>query len=198
MDAADDDDATPDPCSFPVLAGYILGRTPDTRFAVHGTIFSSETADTIYEAGATIKKPKHRNFDIIPHLRGYRPTTPIEEDPGLWENLEVDYGAWRFCCLHSDCFRQVGLPLPLFIRGDDCEYGLRLRAHGVKTLPLPGVRVWHPVHADRLGRWHTLFDWRNKFICKALHGPANNFLLARTFGDVFSIVFWLRNMTWPS
>jgi galactofuranosylgalactofuranosylrhamnosyl-N-acetylglucosaminyl-diphospho-decaprenol beta-1,5/1,6-galactofuranosyltransferase len=176
-----DDDATPDPASFPILATYIKKRAPDTRFALHGTMFSSDDPDTIYEAGASVKEPKDRNFDIVQHLKGYKPTIPIHNDPKLWENMEIDYGAWWFFCLHSDSIREAGLPLPLFIRGDDCEYGLRLQAHGIKTVPLPGVRVWHPVHSDRLDRWYVLFDWRNKFVTKALRGPANDLLLARTF-----------------
>jgi len=175
-----DDDATPDPASFPILADYIFSSAPDTRFALHGAMFSSEQPDTIYEAGATIKEPRDRNFDIVQRLRGYKPSTPLEKDPKLWESTGIDYGAWWFFCLHTDSIREVGLPLPLFIRGDDCEYGIRLKAHDIKTLPLPGLRVWHPSHSARLDRWYILFDWRNKLICKALHGPASPYVLART------------------
>jgi len=173
-----DDDATPDPASFPILADYILGRAPETRFALHGTMFSSEEPDTIYEAGATIKEPRDRNFDIIQRLRGYKPTTPIEKDPKLWENMDIDYGAWWFFCLHTDSIREVGLPLPLFIRGDDREYGLRLKAAGIPTVPLPGLRIWHTAQGVRADTWPMFFDQRNKLIAHALYQDKGCWALA--------------------
>jgi len=179
-----DDDATPDIESFPLLADYIRSRAPETRFALHGAMFSSEEPDTIYEAGATIKEPKSHHFDIVQRLRGYRPVTPIQEDPKLWENMDIDYGAWWCFCIHSDTIAEVGLPLPLFVRGDDAEYGLRLKRQGIPTIPLPGLRIWHPAHSDRLDLWYFFFDWRNKFITKTLHGPGSPRQWAATFSRI--------------
>jgi galactofuranosylgalactofuranosylrhamnosyl-N-acetylglucosaminyl-diphospho-decaprenol beta-1,5/1,6-galactofuranosyltransferase len=176
-----DDDATPDPASFPVLADYINRRAPDTRFALHGAMFSSEQPNTIYEAGATIKEPKEKHFDIVQRLRGYKPETPVATDPRLSENPDIDYGAWWCFCLHTDTVAEAGLPLPLFIRGDDCEYGLRLKRRGIPTIALPGLRIWHPAHSDRLDLWYFVFDWRNKFIIKTLHGLGRPRQWATTF-----------------
>jgi galactofuranosylgalactofuranosylrhamnosyl-N-acetylglucosaminyl-diphospho-decaprenol beta-1,5/1,6-galactofuranosyltransferase len=176
-----DDDSKPDPSSFPVLARFIRQRAPETKFALHGAMFSSDEPDKVFEAGANIKEPKSCNFDIVQRLRSYKPQTPLESDPQMLLDTEVDYGAWWFFCVHSQTIDQAGLPLPLFIRGDDCEYGLRLKSKGIPTLALPGLRIWHPVHSGRLERWYALFDWRNKFICKALHGPASRIGLAITF-----------------
>ena len=41
-------------------------------------------------------------------------------------NVEVAnaYGAWWFCCIPVTAIRRHGLPLPLFIRCDDVEYGM--------------------------------------------------------------------------
>ena len=41
--------------------------------------------------------------------------------------------------------RAIGLPAPVFIRGDDFEYGQRLARAGVPTVTLPGIAVWHDV-----------------------------------------------------
>jgi galactofuranosylgalactofuranosylrhamnosyl-N-acetylglucosaminyl-diphospho-decaprenol beta-1,5/1,6-galactofuranosyltransferase len=173
-----DDDATPDPASFPTLADYIRDHAPDTRFALHGAMFSSEEPDTIYEAGASIKEPKGRNFDIVQRLRSYKPSTPLEKDPKLWENMEIDYGAWWFFSLHTDSIREVGLPLPLFIRGDDREYGLRLKAAGIPTVPLPGLRIWHTAQGVRADAWPMFFDQRNKLISHDLHRHGGRWSLA--------------------
>lgn len=173
-----DDDATPDPASFPILADYIRGRAPETRFALHGAMFSYEEPDTIYEAGATIREPRDRNFDIVQRLRGYKPSEPIGKDPALWENMEIDYGAWWFFCINTDSVRQVGLPLPLFIRGDDREYGLRLKRAGIPTLPLPGLRIWHTAQGVRADTWPMFFDQRNKLIVHALYSNGGSWSLA--------------------
>jgi len=173
-----DDDATPDPASFPILADYIRKRAPDTRFALHGAMFSSEEPDTIYEAGASIKEPKNRNFDIVQRLRGYEPTKPLENDPKLQENMDIDYGAWWFFSLHTDSIREVGLPLPLFIRGDDREYGLRLKAAGIPTVPLPGLRIWHTAQGVRADAWPMFFDQRNKLITHALYHTGGRWALS--------------------
>ena len=173
-----DDDATPDPASFSILADYVRGRAPVTRFALHGTMFSSEDQDTIYEAGATIKEPKDCNFDIVQRLRGYKPTTPIEKDPKLWESMDIDYGAWWFFCVHTDSICEVGLPLPLFIRGDDREFGLRLKAAGIPTIPLPGLRIWHTAQGVRADIWPMFFDQRNKLIAHALYHERGRWALA--------------------
>jgi galactofuranosylgalactofuranosylrhamnosyl-N-acetylglucosaminyl-diphospho-decaprenol beta-1,5/1,6-galactofuranosyltransferase len=173
-----DDDATPDPASFPILADYIQHRSPDALFALHGAMFSAEEPDTIYEAGASIKKPQDENFDIVQRLRGYKPTLPLEADPKLWESMEIDYGAWWFFCIHADSIRHVGLPLPLFIRGDDREYGLRLKAAGIPTIPLPGLRIWHTAQGARADVWPMFFDQRNKLISHALYSGRGHWSLA--------------------
>ena len=66
---------------------------------------------------------------------------------------------------------RVGLPLPLFLRGDDLEFGCRLMRNGVPTVSLPGVAVWHEPF-ERKGRgWHAFYELRNQLIVGALHFP---------------------------
>jgi galactofuranosylgalactofuranosylrhamnosyl-N-acetylglucosaminyl-diphospho-decaprenol beta-1,5/1,6-galactofuranosyltransferase len=163
-----DDDAIPDPLSFATLAAYVTQKQ-HTGFALHGAMFSSSDPKMICEAGAFVEEPETRRFGIVPRLAGHRPKEPLEADSELAKNTKVDYGAWWFFCVHADTVKQVGLPLPLFIRGDDREYGLRLKRAGIPTIALPGLRVWHPPHGERPHRWQMLYDWRNTFITKALY-----------------------------
>jgi galactofuranosylgalactofuranosylrhamnosyl-N-acetylglucosaminyl-diphospho-decaprenol beta-1,5/1,6-galactofuranosyltransferase len=66
---------------------------------------------------------------------------------------------------------RVGLPLPLFLRGDDLEFGCRLLRNAVTTVALPGVGVWHESF-ERKGRgWHAFYELRNLMIVGALHFP---------------------------
>lgn len=56
------------------------------------------------------------------------------------EQLEsVDYGGWWYCCIPTTVIQQE-LPLPLFIRLDDLEYGLRSMR---QFITMNGIGVWH-------------------------------------------------------
>lgn len=50
------------------------------------------------------------------------------------------YAAWWYCCIPADVIRKNGLPLPIFIRCDDVEYGLRCKT---QFITMDGICVWH-------------------------------------------------------
>ena len=50
------------------------------------------------------------------------------------------YGGWWFCCMPLQRIEQIGYPLPLFIKGDDIEYGIRNER---EFITLNGINVWH-------------------------------------------------------
>lgn len=50
------------------------------------------------------------------------------------------YGAWWFSCIPVSAIEQVGLPLPLFVRCDDVEYGMRAKPI---YMTMNGICVWH-------------------------------------------------------
>ena len=66
----------------------------------------------------------------------------------LWDNLKNEeiitvkdsYQAWWYCCIPVPVMKKNGLPLPLFIRGDDVEYGLRCKE---KIITMNGICLWH-------------------------------------------------------
>lgn len=47
---------------------------------------------------------------------------------------------WWFCAFSTQHLKDYGMPLPIFIRGDDIEFSRRCNA---KILSLPGICVWH-------------------------------------------------------
>lgn len=82
----------------------------------------------------------------------------------------VDYNAWWFFAFPLSAVETVGLPLPLFIRGDDIEFGLRLKAHRIPTVTLPGIAVWHEPFYCKEGGWTGYYDLRNLLVLAMLHG----------------------------
>ena len=81
----------------------------------------------------------------------------------------VDYNGWWFFMAATSVLEDLGLPIPCFIRGDDMEYGARLKRHGLKTIPVPGIAVWHEPFYLKLGNWHYYFEVRNRLTMLSLH-----------------------------
>ncbi|MFH6786963.1 MULTISPECIES: glycosyltransferase [Methylobacterium] len=83
---------------------------------------------------------------------------------------DVDYNAWWFACVPKSKAANIGLPLNIFIRGDDFEYGLRLRAkQNVTTVSLPGLFIWHEPFSEKTASWLEYYNWRNRFIICSLY-----------------------------
>jgi galactofuranosylgalactofuranosylrhamnosyl-N-acetylglucosaminyl-diphospho-decaprenol beta-1,5/1,6-galactofuranosyltransferase len=124
-------------------------------------------------------------------LNAYRPNELVESggiynrqsiriEPTAWRREEVngtgitfvDYNAWWFFTFPLNVIDRTGLPLPVFIRGDDIEFGLRLKENGIQTVTLPGAAVWHEPFYTKVGGWTGYYDLRNLLILAMLHGRA--------------------------
>ncbi|NMA78903.1 MAG: glycosyltransferase family 2 protein, partial [Actinomycetales bacterium] len=55
---------------------------------------------------------------------------PLRSTPWLHRRTDVDYNGWWTCLIPTETVRAIGLSLPVFIKWDDTEYGLRARRHG--------------------------------------------------------------------
>jgi GT2 family glycosyltransferase len=121
--------------------------------------------DELYEAGA----------DFHPETLIPKPIGQGEElsDPETLEMFldvrPVDYNGWWFFMAATSVVESIGLPIPCFIRGDDMEYGARLARNGLKTIPVPGIAVWHEPFYRKLGSWHYYFEVRNRLTMLSLH-----------------------------
>jgi galactofuranosylgalactofuranosylrhamnosyl-N-acetylglucosaminyl-diphospho-decaprenol beta-1,5/1,6-galactofuranosyltransferase len=77
------------------------------------------------------------------------------------------------CLIPRAVFEEIGMPLPVFIKWDDAEYGLRAFAAGFPTVSLPGTAIWHLSWGDKddASDWQAYFHIRNRLIAAALHSP---------------------------
>lgn len=146
--------------------------------ALGGAMLDSFRPSIMHEAGAFLMpdntiEPYCHNVDVGDSAQLYHFNSPVE----------TDYNAWWFCILPTTQCREVDLPAPVFIRGDDFEYGQRLAAHGVPTVTLPGIAVWHePFYAKPAG-WQTYYDTRNRMIFGATYADdVSQFSLTRLVG----------------
>ncbi|OUO86467.1 hypothetical protein B5F40_15060 [Gordonibacter sp. An230] len=75
-----------------------------------------------------------------------KPRLDIEdlEDVVKNDSLEIRkpnrYAGWWYCCIPTNVIKREGLPLPIFIRGDDAEYGNRAAN---RFITMNGICVWH-------------------------------------------------------
>lgn len=91
----------------------------------------------------------------------------------LYNEIEEarQYNAWWYCCIPMSVIREDNLPMPLFIRGDDVEYGLR----NTKLLILMnGICVWHEPFENKYSSSLSYYILRNQLIDNALHCPKYN------------------------
>lgn len=54
--------------------------------------------------------------------------------------IAINHFGWWFCCMPIGVMNESNLPLPIFIKRDDIEYGLRNGGH---FITLNGINVWH-------------------------------------------------------
>ncbi len=91
----------------------------------------------------------------------------------LHRRIDVDFNPWFMCLIPTEVVREIGLSLPLFIKWDDSEYGVRAQAAGFPTVTMPGVAVWHVPWTDKNDAldWQAYFHQRNRFVAALLHSP---------------------------
>jgi galactofuranosylgalactofuranosylrhamnosyl-N-acetylglucosaminyl-diphospho-decaprenol beta-1,5/1,6-galactofuranosyltransferase len=91
----------------------------------------------------------------------------------LHHRVDVDYNGWWMCLIPRVVLEEIGLGLPLFIKWDDAEYGLRAQASGFPTVSMPGVAVWHVPWTDKNDAldWQAYYHQRNRTVAALLHSP---------------------------
>lgn len=78
----------------------------------------------------------------------------------------TEYNAWWYCCTPMSLVNRNNLPLPIFIRGDDLEYGLR----NIPTLVLlNGICVWHEPFENKYSSFLQYYILRNLLYDNTLH-----------------------------
>lgn len=98
-------------------------------------------------------------------------------------NARHNYAAWWYCCIPMTQIEQNGLPLPVFVRADDAEYGTRCESG---FITMNSIGVWHePFHSRYNSAVERYQTYRNCLIAKHTTGfaPESKFikLIERTF-----------------
>ena len=166
-----DDDVSLEPDSL--HRALTFARFTDRPMLVGGQMLALQDRSVLHTMGEIVDR----------HSFLYRPAAygvmqhdfaehSLRESPELHRRVDVDYNAWWMCLIPREVATEIGLPLPLFIKWDDAEYGLRAQAAGYRTVTLPGAAIWHLAWFEKsdVTDWQAFFFARNRLIVAALHG----------------------------
>jgi galactofuranosylgalactofuranosylrhamnosyl-N-acetylglucosaminyl-diphospho-decaprenol beta-1,5/1,6-galactofuranosyltransferase len=167
-----DDDVVTEPESMlRAIAFADLARRPTV---VGGHMFSLYDRTVLHAFGESVA-PYNWWWGASPHTKqshdfGRR---NLRNTPWLHRRVDVDYNGWWMCLIPTTLVRELGLSLPVFIKWDDAEYGLRAKAGGYPTVSLPGVAVWHVPWQDKNDAldWQAYYHLRNRLVAALLHSP---------------------------
>lgn len=161
-----DDDVSISPESFRRTFMLLKLRKKEYRDAcINGAMLRLEkpffqTEDVAYVRFPGVYGSIKRGFDLTS-------VSEIAESESTNVEVKNAYGAWWYCCIPASLISKKGLPLPVFVRCDDVEYGVRLQT---RYMTLAGICVWH---AGFEGRFKGSVDHyqyvRNFMIMNSIH-----------------------------
>ena len=185
-----DDDIAIEPDS--ILRAVAVGRFAKSPMLVGGQMLNLQERSHLHSMGEVIGRHDfmwtsaphvHYDHDFHAHpLRdrgehGVNATGETIDSKDLHRRIDVDYNGWWMCLIPRVVAETIGQPLPLFIKWDDAEYGLRAGKHGFPTATWPGIAIWHMAWSDKDDAidWQAYFHLRNRLIVAAIdhEGPVD-------------------------
>ena len=149
-----------------LVGGQMLNLQEPSHLHVMGEMVDSEN---FMWSGAVNTEYDH-NFAKYPLSDEEEPRSRL-----LHRRIDVDFNGWWMCMIPRQVAEELGQPLPLFIKWDDVEYGLRAGEHGYPTVTLPGAAIWHMAWSDKDDAidWQAYFHLRNRLVVAAMHWDGN-------------------------
>ncbi|HEY5852567.1 MAG TPA: glycosyltransferase [Aldersonia sp.] len=172
-----DDDIQIEPDS--ILRALALARFAKTPTIVGGQMLNLQERSHLHSMGEAVNRGTFMwtsapNVEYDHDFAKY-PLSDRDNSKLLHRRIDVDFNGWWMCLIPRAVAERLGQPLPLFIKWDDVEYGLRARAAGYPTVTMPGVAIWHMAWSDKDDAidWQAYFHLRNRLVVAALHQPGN-------------------------
>jgi galactofuranosylgalactofuranosylrhamnosyl-N-acetylglucosaminyl-diphospho-decaprenol beta-1,5/1,6-galactofuranosyltransferase len=167
-----DDDILLEPDS--ILRAVAFSRFAREPMLVGGQMLSLQARSQLSTMGEVVDRNQFL-WRVAPDTHPHHDLAEqtLRQTPWLHRRVDVDYNAWWMCLIPRAVAEDLGLPLPLFIKWDDAEYGLRARGRGYRTATVPGIAIWHMsfIEKDDSSDWQAYFHYRNRFVAAAMHGP---------------------------
>ena len=174
-----DDDIRIEPDS--ILRALALNRFAKTPTLVGGQMLNLQEPSHLHVMGEMVDSANFMWTNAVnteyDHNFAKFPLNDEEHERSrlLHRRIDVDYNGWWMCMIPRQIAEELGQPLPLFIKWDDADYGLRAGEHGYPTVTLPGCAIWHMAWSDKDDAidWQAYFHLRNRLVVAALHWDGN-------------------------
>lgn len=122
---------------------------------IGGALLSKENMGLQLENGSYFTKEKSIKINQKFDMRYLKPVVNNENEH------DINYCGWFYSCIPAMFINSNNLPLPIFIHGDDQEYGMRFKK---KIITLNGICIWHPNPGAVLRSYMSYYDSRNATI----------------------------------
>ena len=153
-------------------------RPEHQDLAIGGSMLRLDQMNVQHEAGG--KWTGLTVHSILPDLDFIKQDNLIQMEYG---SEQADFCGWWYCCIPLCRIDENNLPLPLFIKIDDIEYGMR---NTEKILFINGVGVWHEPFTKKEKTYLHYYNVRNKLIVNAIHKPDWNL-----WNSVFLLTYYI-------
>ncbi|MFD2456518.1 glycosyltransferase [Corynebacterium mendelii] len=193
-----DDDIAIEPDS--ILRALQVSRYATSPMLVGGQMLNLQERSHLHSMGEVIDRGTFM-WTSAPHVRydhdfskfplsyqGKKDDKPKDRNSrDLHRRIDVDYNGWWMCMIPRVVADTIGQPLPLFIKWDDAEYGLRAGQAGFPTATWPGIAIWHMAWSDKDDAidWQAYFHLRNRLVVAALNHD----------GDIRGMITSMRKAT---
>ena len=129
---------------------------------ISGAMMKLEEMNIFWEDSAYISNGVNRAAKVP---RDMRKIKNLLLNENITADLNNAYAAWWYCCIPINKVKENGLPLPVFIRGDDIEFGIR---NDAKMITMNGISLWHMGFATKYSAFMNGYQaFRNLLIMNA-------------------------------
>lgn len=143
---------------------YLLSMMKEEYYqhVISGAMLQMEEMDMFWEDAAYIAEGINRSIKVP---RKMKHISDLLINENLNTEIYLGYAAWWYCCIPIETVKKSGLPLPVFVRGDDIEYGVRNK---IKTITMNGISLWHMGFATKYSFFSNCYQaFRNLLILNA-------------------------------
>lgn len=186
-----DDDASFDTELFIRLYGLLSVLKPEYgQIMIGGAVLREGIPYLQHAAGEYYRNFESHNDHYLMDLRKY-------------DNCVIDYMTkpytaknsfcgWWCLCANMDLIKEEDLPLPLFVHGDDVQFGLKHSSKGV--LFMNGISVWHQGFEMAFQGVKKYYNTRNFLITSAVYEKDKTWLDAEKWviRQLFGMLLALR------
>ena len=147
---------------------YYLLRIVKPEFEeafVSGAMFDYDLRQVQYEDVGYVHKADGSYGPLKSRLDMRNVSSLLDNEEMRNRKQDNCYAGWWFCCIPMTLIEKNGLPLPVFVRGDDVEFSLRNNA---KFLTMNGISIWHVGFAGKFNAAMELYQvHRNSLVIQA-------------------------------